>query len=41
MTTPQLLQLASLMILLYLSGFFSGAETALTTVNLLRILFRR
>ena len=37
MTTPQLLQLASLMILLYLSGFFSGAETALTTVNLIRI----
>ena len=37
MSTPQLLQLASLIVLLYLSGFFSGAETALTTVNLIRI----
>ncbi|MBP3880188.1 MAG: HlyC/CorC family transporter [Lachnospiraceae bacterium] len=37
MSTSQLLQLASLIVLLFLSGFFSGAETALTTVNLIRI----
>lgn len=37
MSTSQLLQLAFLIVLLFLSGFFSGAETALTTVNLIRI----
>lgn len=37
MDTPGVIQLISLLLLLMLSGFFSSAETALTTVNKVRI----
>lgn len=37
MDTPGVIQLISLIILIFLSGFFSSAETALTTVNRVRM----
>lgn len=37
MDTSGVIQLISLLLLLILSGFFSSAETALTTVNKVRI----
>ncbi len=38
MSTSTIIQLSALIILLFLSAFFSSAETALTTVNRIRIL---
>lgn len=37
MDTPGVIQLVVLIVLVFLSGFFSSAETALTTVNRVRI----
>ena len=37
MDTTGVIQICILIVLLFLSGFFSSAETALTTVNLIRI----
>ena len=37
MSTDTVIQIAGLILLLLLSGFFSSAETALTTVNRIRI----
>ena len=37
MDTPGVIQLVFLIVLLILSGFFSSAETALTTVNRVRM----